>query len=640
MRYDVKKVLFIGVQEERHVFFKKAQEVGIIHFIPSIAQPSRELPMDLQRVITAIKVLRGLPPQDQEMGENFAADEIVDKIIGLKDSLEKSAEEQRILKLEIARVEMFGDFSLDDIAFIEKEGGCKVQFFVGKGGIFQEVPLPEGLIFVATEHNLDYFMAINQTLTSYENLVELKIDHSLGSLKEKMRAAAAAYASLEHRLKGYAVYSQFLHHALASKMDKYHFHEAVGYSQAALGGELFVVEGWVPVDKMDQLDEIASVHRVHYEEIAVEPTDAVPTYLENSGLGRVGEDLVHIYDTPSATDKDPSLWVLWAFALFFAFIINDGGYGLIFLAASLFLSYRFSKAKGFGKRILKLVSILSISCILWGFMTTSFFSVKIGLDNPMRKFSLTGWLVEKKAEYMMTHPESSAYQDWIREYPELVSAKSPAEFITSGATINNGVMEYDLHNWLTDNVMLELALFIGIVHIILSFLRYIRRNWNGIGWIVFIIGGYLYFPYYFETPSFLNFVGGIDFDAGAQAGLQLMIGGIATAVVIAIIRSGWMGILELTAVIQVFADIVSYLRLYALGLAGGIVASTINDMAGSMPFVIAAVLIIVAHLVNMVLSLMSGVIHGLRLNFLEWYHYSFEGGGKPFRPLTLYSHDR
>lgn len=636
MRYDVKKFLFVGVSEESQAFFKKAQQVGVIHFIHPASSPAKELPVDLQRILTAIKVLRGLSPLEQEEdGGLLVADELVDKIIHLKETLEKLAEEERVLKLEIARIEVFGDFSLEDIAVIEKDGRCKVQFFVGKSGLFHEAPLPEGLIFVDSEHNLDYFIAINDRAAAYEDLVEMKIEHPLGTLREKARKAADDYSSVEQDLKHYAVYNDFLHHALATKMNKYNLHQAISCSQSSLSGELFVVEGWVPVNKIDHLDEVVSTHRVHYEEIAIEPTDSIPTFLENSGLGSVGEDLVHIYDTPSATDKDPSLWVLWAFSLFFAFIIGDGGYGLVYLVIALYLNYRFSKTKGVGKRVLKLVTILCVSCVVWGLMTTSFFGVKIGMDNPIRKVSLTNWLVEKKAEYIMNHPESIWYKDLVKSYPEVATATSPSEFVKKGVTVSSQGVEYDVHNNFSDNIMLELALFIGVIHISLSFLRYIRRNWNGIGWIAFLIGGYLYFPYYLGTPSFLNFVGGIDFEAGAHVGYYMMIGGVGTAVMIAIIRNGWTGILELTAVIQVFADILSYLRLYALGLAGGIVASTINEMAGALPFIVAAVLITAAHMVNMVLGLMSGVIHGLRLNFLEWYHYSFEGGGKPFRPLKL-----
>ena len=114
-----------------------------------------------------------------------------------------------------------------------------------------------------------------------------------------------------------------------------------------------------------------------------------------------------------------------------------------------------------------------------------------------------------------------------------------------------------------------------------------------------------------------------------------MLAGIGVAWVLAIIRHGWTGIFEVMVLIQVFADTLSYLRLYALGLAGAIVASTVNEIASGLPLMIGVLLILLSHFINIILSTMSGIIHGLRLNFLEFYHYSFEGGGKQFQPLKL-----
>ncbi|MBI3900851.1 MAG: V-type ATP synthase subunit I, partial [Chlamydiia bacterium] len=88
-------------------------------------------------------------------------------------------------------------------------------------------------------------------------------------------------------------------------------------------------------------------------------------------------------------------------------------------------------------------------------------------------------------------------------------------------------------------------------------------------------------------------------------------------------------------VIQVFADVMSYLRIYALSLAGMIMAATFNRIAASAPFFLGILVILAGHALNLVLALMGGVIHGLRLNFIEWYHYSFEGGGRKFNPLSL-----
>jgi V/A-type H+-transporting ATPase subunit I len=75
------------------------------------------------------------------------------------------------------------------------------------------------------------------------------------------------------------------------------------------------------------------------------------------------------------------------------------------------------------------------------------------------------------------------------------------------------------------------------------------------------------------------------------------------------------------------------LRLYALGLAGSIMAATFNNVGAAVGFAAGVLVVLLGHGVNILLGTMSGVIHGLRLNFIEWYHYSFDGGGKLFNPL-------
>ncbi len=632
MREDVKKFLFLGLEEDKEAFFKRAQVQGLIHFIDPHQSGHTDIPQDVQRLTAAIKVLRGLPPREQE--ENFSqldADDIVNHILRLHEVNEKLQEDIRILAIEKARIEVFGDFSFDDIAYIEKKGKCKLQFFCARPNLFAEEPEPENLIFVASEHALDYYVAINEHPVVYEKMIEMKFDHSLGKIKKMAAAAQKEHHTTEHALIGYAKYNHFLHHALIDKLNRYHLYNAQTYVQQAIGGSLFAVEGWIPVNKVDQLKDVMGNLHVDADEIAIEPTDRVPTYLENQGLPRLGEDLVHIYDTPSASDKDPSLWVLGAFALFFAFIIGDAGYGLIYLALALFLRYKYPNLKGTAKRVLNLFTVLCVGCVIWGTLMTSFFGMQIDVNNPLRKLSLVQWLAEKKAAYHLTHHDAIA-KEWIEKYPELKNIKDPHQFVSFSPDPSKGPL---ILNRLTDNIMFELALFIGVVHLILSLLRYVSRNWHNIGWVAFLIGAYLYFPYYLKTPSFLNFVGGVDLVKGGEIGFQLMLAGIGVAWVLSIIRHGWTGIFEVMVLIQVFADTLSYLRLYALGLAGAIVASTINEIASGMPLMIGILLILTSHFINIILGTMSGIIHGLRLNFIEWYHYSFEGGGKQFQPLKL-----
>lgn len=634
MRKEVKKFLFIGPAKDKELFFKKAQEIGIVHFINPHPKSSKDIPEDVQNVIIAIKILRGLPTVDQEENfKNLDADEIINRIIRLQRESEQLQENIRVLSLEIARIHALGRFSLQDIAYVEREGRRKIQFFTARPSAFQEEPVPDSLLHVASEQGMDYYMAINERPASYDKMIEIKVEHSLDDLNKRLKEAEHQLHTVDHELKKYAEYNDFLHHTLIDKLNYYHLYDAQTYVQGALGGSLFAVEGWVPANKVDILEKLTDQLHVYSEEIAIEPEDVIPTYLENKGFSRLGEDLVHVYDTPSPNDTDPSKWVLYSFALFFAFIIGDAGYGLVYLGIALFLRYKFPNVKGAGKRFIDLFTVLSVGCIIWGTLMTSFFGMEIDYNNPLRKVSLAQWLAKKRIAYGIEH-QTSGYKEWVQKYPALANEKNPNKFLefVPPADPSQGNV---ILNKLVDNTLFELALFIGVIHLTLSLLRYCLRTWANIGWAIFLIGGYLYFSASLDIPTFMNTVFGINMEAGGKFGFALIWVGIGSAVILSIVQNGWTGIFEPMNLVQLFADSLSYLRLYALALAGAIVASTVNGIAAGIPTFFAILLLLGSHLINIVLGTMSGVIHGLRLNYLEWYRWSFEGGGKEFKPLKL-----
>lgn len=199
--------------------------------------------------------------------------------------------------------------------------------------------------------------------------------------------------------------------------------------------------------------------------------------------------------------------------------------------------------------------------------------------------------------------------------------------------IKEGKPTYPIIAEFSGNIIFEFIIIIGVVHISLSFLRYLLRNYSGFGWITFLIGGYLFFPTMLQDTSIMQFMGWVSTATAKTLGLQLLYGGVGFALLAAIIQKGWKGLNEIANVVSVFSDVLSYLRLYALSLAGAIMADTFNDQGASQGFFIGFLIILVGHCVNIGLSFMGGVIHGLRLNFLEWYHYCFNGGGRLFKPL-------
>ena len=149
-------------------------------------------------------------------------------------------------------------------------------------------------------------------------------------------------------------------------------------------------------------------------------------------------------------------------------------------------------------------------------------------------------------------------------------------------------------------------------------------------------GGYLYFPKLLnDATTLLNFTGLISKPVAYAWGIQIFFGGLIFVFIAAFIQRRWAAFHELTNAIQVFADVLSYLRIYALALAGIIMAETFNEMGLNFGFFAGSLIILLGQFNTLLLSLMSAMIHGLRLNFLEWYHYSFEGDGKSFNPLKL-----
>jgi V/A-type H+/Na+-transporting ATPase subunit I len=634
MIIDVKKYFFIGAKEDLDAFFTRAQDKGVIEFISPSSRKIIDIPLEVQHLIDALRILRKLPLREPYTGggDLHYADEIAQRILELKSEVEKLAEEKRLVEAEITRVAPFGDFSMDDIDFIEKEGQRKVQFFCMKTDKSNTAQFDDEVIYVSTEYDLDYFIAINTKPKTYPDMIEMRIDRPLGELRTHLSFVKESLQQLEAELKGYAGHIDFLKEALIERLNDYHLHHAKKDVLYPIDNALFAVEAWVPKNKTRMIDAVTEGLAVHYEPIPVEEEERIPTYMENKGVRAIGEDLVLIYEVPSSTDKDPSGWVFWFFALFFAMIVADGGYGLLYLGLLLFVKFKYRILNPLQKRFLKLGLILSTACVIWGVLTSSYFGIDVHPDSWLGRMSLVQNLAEKKAEYHVKHHDD-VYQFWQKKYPEVSLATNGDEFIRATVEKKEGREKYEGLDAFGDSILLEFSLLIGVIHLTFSFLRYLPRHWAGLGWLSFMIGGYLYFPSMLNATSILNFTGLIDKQIATKVGLQLIYCGIGLAVVLALIQKRLKGLGEISVLVQVFADVLSYLRLYALALAGASMAATFNDMGIAVGLLFGWIIILFGHGVNILLGIMAGTIHGLRLNFIEWYHYSFEGGGRLLKPL-------
>lgn len=634
MIIDVKKYLILGAKEEIDQFFSRAQQKGIIEFISPHGKKLAEVPIEIQHLLNAMKILRKLPVKKAYEGEGDLqyADEIAQRILGLKAEVERLSEEKRLLEAEIVRVAPFGDFSLEDIDYIERTGKCEIQFFCMKTAKSHLANIGDEVMYISSDYDLDYFIAINKEPRSYPDMIEMRIDRPLGELQMHLGFVKESLHQIEAELKGFAGHLDFLHEALIERLNDYHLTAAKKDLIYPIENSVFAVEAWVPSNKTNVLYSIIDGMAIHCEPILIEEYDRIPTYMENKGSSRIGEDLVKIYDVPATTDRDPSGWVFWFFALFFAMIVADGGYGLMYLGLCLYLKFKYPNLHGSAKRFLQLATILSTSCVVWGILTSAFFGIQISPKSWLGKMSIMQYLSVKKADYHLAQHDD-VYQFWVSKYSNLAQVTSGQEFIDTAVVQKGHHLSYEALDAFSDSILLEFSLMIGVIHISLSLLRYLWRHWAGIGWVTFMIGAYMYFPLILKATSLIHFMGIVDKPTGEAIGLQLIYTGIAIALFLALLQKRLKGIGEVATLIQVFADVLSYLRLYALGLAGAIMAETFNDIGISVGLFLGVLVILVGHSVNIMLGIMAGMIHGLRLNFIEWYHYCFDGGGRLFRPL-------
>src|ERR1700722_8926560 len=221
MIIPLKKYLFFGVKETIDDFFLRAQNQGFIEFIPPAGRKPVELPVEIQSLLSAIKVLRKLPVKKPYLagGSSDFALEIAERVLSLKSEIDRLSEEMRILEAEIVRVAPFGDFSMEDIEFIEEVGHRKIQFFCMRCAKRHEVKIPDEVIYVNTAYDLDYFISVNHEQTSYPDMIEMRVDRSVGQLQTQHSFINESLHLLEAELKGLAGHIDFLHHVLLEMLN-------------------------------------------------------------------------------------------------------------------------------------------------------------------------------------------------------------------------------------------------------------------------------------------------------------------------------------------------------------------------------------------------------------------------------------
>ena len=634
MIVKTKKILLYGLQKDMEIFFSRSQKAGFMEFIHKDKMRRVEFSDDIHDLMLTIRELKKFALEEKQKKIKLDLSDVVKRVCFLHSSIEELYGEKERLEDEYERILPFGDFSIKDIEFIKNEGHRVIQFFTVQTSRRKTVKLDENLIFIGTHYDQDYFVSIQKKKITLPKLIEIEIERPLFLIREKLDSVENQIKSYEDEMKNYCSYLTDLKNELLCKLNFFYKKEAEKKIDSPLSNSFFIVQSWLPISKENELKAIINDLSLEFETVAIEKDDRIPTCFENKKYASVGEDLVKIYDIPSFDDKDPSMWVLIFFSLFYAMIISDAGYGLLYLFISSILALVIKSKKPLVNRFKKLCFILSFSCIGWGLLSGSFFGTGISLDSNLSRYVFFNLMAEKKADYHL-EKKDSVFVLWQKKFPQIKKVKTGKEFLLACKTVKDKNEVFEALEKFKIAIFMEIALLIGVIHLCFSHFRNLKRNIAGIGWVIFMVGGYFYFPKILKASSLFHYLHILNKSETFQMGLWMIIAGLGLVALLGFLQKRWRFIMELMNVIQLFADSLSYLRLFALGLAGMILASTTNEIAAKMPFYIGIFILLIGHIINFALGIMGGVIHGLRLNFIEWYHYSFEGDGRLFNPLRL-----
>ena len=376
------------------------------------------------------------------------------------------------------------------------------------------------------------------------------------------------------------------------------------------------ITGFVPVDSLDTITETAK--QEHWAIAVSDPTgdDAVPTKLKNNKLVSLIYPLTDFLGTvPGYNEYDISGWFLLFFTIFFGMIFGDGGYGsLLTLGAVIGIA----KARSHKQPVsegLKLLLLLGLATVAWGTITCSWFGLAMDY--------IPDWL-----KMISVHPLSNAYVAEYTGKPGVTTVTQNLQiFCFTLALIQltvahlHGIRRY-IHSPRCLGEFGSMFMLWGMFYVVLSVV--VDSTIFGFDKIVMGIPvGKISFVF-IGVGFVLNFVF-VNYDGSVLRSILASLQGIISVIL---------------GVVNVFSDIVSYIRLWAVGLAGAAISDTVNRMAGpmlgkAMLFLAFVILVVFGHGLNMILNVLSVIVHGVRLNTLEFSsHLGMSWSGFKYEPFS------
>ncbi len=589
------KYTFLVYHHEYREFLTKLRELEVVHVDKKDIPLNEELKtkyIEINRFEKAVRFLkqREVEPKSNSAKENPA--QIVHKINQKKNELEQLNHRLEEIRKEIENTEPWGEFSLEMIQKLEKEN-IHLKFFTASEKRFRELAESDLTVELISETgSLVWFILIwkgNEQPDMDADEVSCP-KHELSELKKTGRQLENEVKKINTELDKFAAQSiEILEQAKAELTNSLEFETIVLNTTAEAEEKLMVLEGWVPKTKKSKTDQFLEDKSVVYVSRRPEPDEKIPVLLKNNRYGKLFEPIGRMFSLPAYYELDLTIFFAPFFMLFFGFCLGDAGYGLLFIVGAGI--YKF-KAKQEFKAYLSLVQFLGIATVIFGIVSGTFFGINL-ID----------------ADFQLTEKIRSFFLD--------------------------------------PNQMFNLALILGLVQIIFGlFLKAANQAKRFgfsyaisiFGWLIILLGSIGYILLVRTEAISPNKI--ILYIILATGGFLILFFSDPKVNVFIRIGKGMWDVYS--TVTGIFGDLLSYIRLFALGLSSAILGFVINDIGlqilGSSKIlgpVFFIIFLLFGHTLNILIASLGAFVHPMRLTFVEFYkNAGFSGGGTEYKPFS------
>ncbi|MBE6349147.1 MAG: ATPase [Spirochaetaceae bacterium] len=626
MIVPMKKISLVVLQNQRKEALKQLRKVGIVH-LEELQGSSEELSLLKNKFNTLEMSLLflddvKLPKRTVIEQKNLSVTEALTKaeeIVATCEEIKQNNDLLVNLSKELERFNGWGEVVSEEFDYLANKNIHLTMY---------EIPLakysliPESIrtICVNKDKYLVRFLALTADGSRPEDMPAeayaiplngidtVAIKNQIVELKEKNKV-------LEKELAVSVAFKDTIKNAISHYEKEIEFENIYSGMNGDTEGNILLswLTGYVPAEEVSQITALAQKNNWAY--VFDDPTDedAVPTQLKNNKFVSLIYPVTDFLGTvPGYTEYDISSWFLLFFAIFFGIIFGDAGYGLlmVLVAGGVLCKSKLQKrAAGPGMYLLLL---LGLTTMAWGTITCSWFGI------PTDSLPAFFKNIAVPALSNATSNESPEKALWVKQNLQILCFA--LALVQLSVAHIKGMVRYRKSLKCLGELG-SLVMLWGIFYLVLNLVVSSQR-------------------FSFALPVF------------GTTMLTLVLAFIGVGFTLNFIFSNYEGnigqsILEscknivsvLLGVVNVFSDIVSYIRLWAVGIAGGAIASTVNDMAGPMLggaiIFMGMLLLVFGHGLNMILNVLSVIVHGVRLNTLEFSsHLGISWAGFKYKPFS------